>query len=111
MSYVQPACVNGEIYHVYTKSIAGFRIFNTDADLSRMRRLLRYYQFRSVMRFSDFLNLHTLENNMEMEAAITSYVKGFSKQVDIISYCLMPTHVHLILKQLKDNGITLFMGN
>ncbi|MDO8579983.1 MAG: transposase, partial [Candidatus Omnitrophota bacterium] len=31
--------------------------------------------------------------------------------VEIIAYCLMPTHIHLVLKQLKDNGISHFMRN
>ncbi|MCM8795996.1 MAG: transposase [Candidatus Omnitrophica bacterium] len=33
------------------------------------------------------------------------------KRVEIIAYCIMPTHLHLILKQLKNNGISVFMGN
>ncbi len=31
--------------------------------------------------------------------------------VNIIAYCLMPTHIHLILKQLTNNGISYFMSN
>ena len=32
-----------------------------------------------------------------------------NKLVDIICYCLMPNHFHLIMKQLIDNGIPKFM--
>jgi putative transposase len=31
------------------------------------------------------------------------------KSVDMISYCLMPTHLHLLLRQNVDDGITNFM--
>ncbi len=31
--------------------------------------------------------------------------------VTIISYCLMPTHFHLLLRQEVENGISAFMGN
>ncbi|MEE8423717.1 MAG: transposase, partial [Thermodesulfobacteriota bacterium] len=31
--------------------------------------------------------------------------------VEVIAFCLMPTHLHLILKQMKENGISSFMGN
>jgi putative transposase len=33
------------------------------------------------------------------------------KYVEIIAFCLMPTHVHLLLKQLEDDGISTFTGN
>ncbi len=31
--------------------------------------------------------------------------------LEIIAYCCMPTHIHLILKQLKKGGISVFMSN
>lgn len=31
--------------------------------------------------------------------------------VDIVAYCLMPTHAHFILRQLKDGGISRYMSN
>ena len=33
------------------------------------------------------------------------------KLIQIVAYCIMPTHLHLVLKQLKENGITKFIGN
>lgn len=31
--------------------------------------------------------------------------------IQIVAYCIMPTHLHLILKQTKENGISKFMNN
>lgn len=33
------------------------------------------------------------------------------RHVDVIAYCVMPTHIHIILRQLSDCGIERFVGN
>ena len=44
-------------------------------------------------------------------SAFNSIVQDQESIVQIIAYCLMPTHIHLILKQVHDAGISSFMGN
>jgi len=91
--------VNGGVYHIYNKSIADFRIFNDDKDYDRIVGLMSFYIAEEVpYKFSTYKKI----KNAEL---------SFSKQiVDIVAYCIMPTHVHLILKQNRDNGIEKFMG-
>lgn len=90
--------VTGEIYHIYSKSIAEFVIFNNDVEYSRMKETMLYYQTeRQHVNFAKFI-----ETEVKQEA-------GGEKLVDIICYCPMPTHLHLTLKQLKDKGISNFM--
>ncbi|MCL5407662.1 MAG: transposase [Patescibacteria group bacterium] len=102
--------VTGEVYHILSRSIAGYEIFNNQGDYVRMQRLLKYYQFDFDWKFSDFINLDIVgKNGFDQSLNIFSVDK--EKQVQIIAYCLMPTHVHLILKQLKDDGISKYFGN
>ncbi|MFH1093531.1 MAG: transposase [Candidatus Omnitrophota bacterium] len=98
--------VTGEIYHVFTKSIAGFRIFTLKEEFSRIKNLLRYYQHKHLpMKFSKFKELQrSLDVKLEE-------INKHEKIVDIIAYCVMPTHIHLVLKQLTDNAISIFMNN
>ena len=95
--------VTGEIYHVFNKSIAGFRIFNNDTEFIRMKEAVSYYQWgmrnTRFSRWKDTKNKDAVERNIKED-----------KLVDIIAYCIMPTHFHLILKQLKDKGISVFMS-
>ena len=91
--------VNGMVYHVCNKSIAGFKIFNDDRDYDRIMGLMSFYIAEEVpYKFSTYKKTKNIE-------------LSFSKQlVDIVAYCIMPTHIHLILKQNQDNGIEKFMG-
>jgi putative transposase len=98
--------VNGEIYHIYSKSIGEIKIFRNKAEFERMKNLIRYYRIIGTpQKFSVFCRTKNRED---------LYKNYFAKKecfVETISYCLMPTHIHLILKQLTDNGISTFMSN
>lgn len=102
----------GEIYHVFNKSIAGFKIFNTEADYLRIIATIRYYQVVGCsLSFSDFLRLKRTEGN-NIDECLKDYLKDKKEKIaDMLAYCIMPTHIHLILKQLKEKGISLFMSN
>ncbi len=94
----------GEVHHVFSKSIAGFKIFRNDREYERMKKLLKFYKTENPsLKFSAFLELKN-KNDFQQ--------KRFSNNdnlVKIIAYCFMPTHFHLVLKQIKDNGISIFM--
>lgn len=96
--------VTGEVYHVFTKSIAGYKVFNNDSEYYRMRDALKFYQVNDPpLKFKYYV----LKDKQDK---IFSLV-GCGKLVNVIAYCIMPTHLHLVLKQLTDEGITVFMGN
>ncbi|MDP1853477.1 MAG: transposase [Candidatus Omnitrophota bacterium] len=101
----------GEVYHVFSKSIALFKIFNSDADFSRMKRMLKYYQLENQPdKFSRFLEIERTQKE-GFDKHFESVAGKSKKLVEIIAYCFMPTHLHLILKQLEDRGISFFMSN
>ena len=96
--------IEGEIYHIYNKSISGYKIFNSYYDYSRMKRLFVYYSCVRKKKFSEWergkKKMKKLDEKLDIE----------EKFVDIIAYCIMPTHIHLILKQKKEKGISIFMS-
>lgn len=100
--------VDGGIYHVFTftRSISGFVIFRTDSDYERMRSQLRYYRMvNPPMRFSHFLEIK------DKESIHQRFSENKEHLVEIMAYCLMPTHIHLVLKQSKGASISRFMSN
>lgn len=105
------ALVSGKSYHVFNKSIANFKIFNTDDEYLRMKNAIRYFQVEGMpIKLSRFMELGEVKES-GFSVPFLSISKAKEKYVQIIAYCLMPTHIHLILKQLKEKGISNFMGN
>jgi len=93
--------ITDEIYHVYSKSIAEYVIFNNDFEYSRMREVIEYYRIeRPFVSFSRFKERDIQVKQLDAK-----------RLVQIICYCIMPTHIHLVLKQLEDKGISIFMSN
>ncbi len=90
--------VNGQIYHVYNRGVEKRRIFEDRRGYKRFLQIIQYYQLEGPKpKFSNFIK-YKLSNP-----------DSNKKIVDIISYCLMPNHFHLLIKQLKDGGISEFI--
>jgi len=99
--------VTNNVYHILNKSIEKFIIFNTDYDYARMIELIKYYQFANVpVKYS-----YLMSRSIEEQISNKSYIKDKNeKLVNIISYCLMPTHFHMTLQQLVYGGISKFVN-
>jgi len=98
--------IDGRIYHVFTKSIAGFRIFRNKRDYERFIEMFKFYRHKSVpVKFSEY------EEFADRELYYETKIRNLGFLVEIMAYCVMPTHFHLVLKQLLENGITIFLKN
>lgn len=108
MPYRNVYFANDQIYHVFNRGVAKQPIFLSIRDYQHIIELLDYYRFENTpTSFSNFKKIphedrKNLLNNLKQENKI---------QVEIISFCLMPNHVHLLLKQVVSNGIKKFMAN
>lgn len=95
MAYKQTVFANGEYYHIFNLGVEKRQIFLVRRDYQRFLETLIYYQnANSSVRFS-FSKMPSAPKKSEEE-----------KLVEIICYTLMPTHFHLLLRQVIENGIT-----
>ena len=96
-----------KVYHITTKSIAKYVIFNNKTEYLRMKEVIQYYQVEDpLLRFSYFAAWRKDKN----ELVNKKDRKGKKKLIRVIAYSLMPTHIHLVLQQLKKNGISIYMN-
>ncbi len=92
--------IEGEIYHVFNKSIANFGIFNDLNNGQRFLNVTEYYNNRLITKsFSQFV----FKKEFEYQNII--YPKEFL-HVKFLSYCIMPDHYHFLLKILKNNSLS-----
>jgi len=96
------------VWHVYNKSIAKFTIFNNEQEYKRMIALFKYYQVKNrPLCFSDFMRS---SKNKPTELQEKGRHADSQKLVEIIAYCIMPTHPHLLLSADDKNSISVFMN-
>ncbi len=97
----RPSFVNNYFYHIFNRGVEKRNIFLDNEDFRRF-----------LFGISEFNDINSTINILRRfnEGSPTS-LKMIDKEplVKIISYCLMPNHFHLILKQLKENGISKFL--
>lgn len=106
MPYRKSPLVSGEIYHVYNRSVARQPIFLTDRYYQRAYEVLSYYNnLNPPVRFSHFSRMTSLLKNEILE----NLNKDNQKLVKILAFSLMPNHVHFLIKEIRDKGITTFM--
>jgi len=101
----------GGVYHVMNKSIAGYRIFNGEADYERASMLLSYYaydgdleKFSRLKQIVDTYGGKLIDRILELDSS-------HERRVDIWAYCLMPTHVHLLLRQRTVDGVSSYISD
>jgi len=93
------------------KSIAGYEIFTKPGEYQRMLQVMRYYLVpHSPLPFSKFITLKRVET-LGFEQCVEDLCDPEDYLVQVIAYCLMPTHIHLVIKPGSDQGAVEYLGN
>lgn len=96
---------NGEYYHIFNRGVDKRITFSNKREYVRAISVIRYYSFhKPPIRYSRLLTLP-----QDMRENVLLSLKN--KSVNIIAYCIMPNHFHLLLQQVQENGISRFVAN
>ena len=100
----KPQFENNEIYHIYNRGVEKRKIFLEDKNYFRFIHDL--FEFNDTIPAGKYYIFGgaTSEN-------IAQNPKSRKREllVEILSFCLMPNHYHLLLRQLKNGGIVKFI--
>lgn len=100
--------VSDEIYHLYNRGVDKRTIFLDDSYYSRFVSTLRHY-LKYDYPYSLFLQRVRDGENIKGLALKMATYQWNEPPVEILSFCLMPNHFHLQVRQMVENGITTFM--
>lgn len=106
MVYQKRNITTDGIYHILNKGVDGRKIFLNDKDYLRfIHDLFEFNDTNPVNNITYFFR-----NNKSKDIA-RPYINKKPREllVEILAFCLMPTHYHLLLKPRFDDGISRFM--
>lgn len=101
----RPQFVTGEFYHIFNRGVEKRDIFQQIADYFRFIFCLYELNDKGLVNMRN-----RIKNRKDKKyRGATPVSKPKEPLVEIIVFCLMPNHYHLVLRQLVDGGISLFM--
>ena len=89
---------NGETYHIFNRGVEKRTIFLNKSDYKRFVKTIFYYVRERNLKYS----LSTSDTDPDWNN------RG-GRLVEILSYCLMPNHFHLLITQKQDKGVSKFL--
>ena len=95
----------GEYYHICNRAVNKQTIFHDTGDYFRFLFLILYFQSPMV-----FQQLGRLVKDFVLSRALD--IKGEvvkKRKIELVAFCIMPNHFHLIVKELEEAGIATHM--
>lgn len=96
----------GEIYHIFDKSIGNEVIFPSLRHLNQILNSIDFYRYKQSLKYSKFKQM-----TQDRRKSYMSDINKDTPLVGIYAFAFMPNHYHLLLKQLQDDGIKIFISN
>jgi len=110
MNNQPPQLVNGELYHVISRTVGDTVVFEDEKDF--YRGIFSIYEFNNNNPVEIWLRRQQRKVEKLLESSGRQTSQDSDKRdriVEVLAFSFMPNHLHLILRQIKDNGITEFM--
>lgn len=100
MTYYQTILVAGQIYHVFNRGVEKRTTFIDSKDYERFVDTLNYYRVKTPPARFSFRKRGIFSGRQAETVSIG----------EIICFCLMPNHFHLLVKQIEEQGITTLLS-
>lgn len=107
MPYRKQQFINNEIYHIVLRGVDDNLIFKNTDDY--YRSIFSIYEFNHIGPIEIRRRRQIRAQLKRAGGGLSSATDSRKRLVEILAFCFMPNHIHLLLRQLKEGGITNFM--
>ena len=99
------------IHHIYNRGADKRRIFMDEQDCKRFLECLRDLNNKKNVSLRDLHDKAQYKGSTSGNSPRLNLCESPKDErlVEVLCYCLMPNHFHLILRSLVENGIAIFM--
>jgi putative transposase len=104
--------VKNGYYHIYNRGVEKRRIFLDKQDYKVFLSYLKEYLLpKDIIKLQDQLN--NLKTYYKEKDKITRLLRmnNFYDEIELLAFCLMPNHFHLLIKQNEKDSIDKFMNS
>lgn len=106
MSSRKIVLATGEIYHLFNRAVGNEDILISKRNLHRTIEVIDYYRLPQKIKYSKFRSL-----TEELQKKYLASINNQMPLIVIYAFALMPTHYHLLVRQLADGGLRIFASN
>lgn len=104
--------VTGEIYHIVVRAVGDAKIFVDENDY--YRGIFSVYEFNSANSVEIWRRRRDRLTEKKIEKIVGSprphnLMDSRERLVEVLAFAFMPNHIHLLVRQLKDGGVSQFM--
>jgi putative transposase len=94
------------VYHIVNRGINGLNIFLKNKDYYRFILALEFFNNTEPFNFSQLASRGNLNTQTLLEK-----IRANKKEpiVELLAFCIMPSHYHLLIREIKQDGIVDFM--
>jgi REP element-mobilizing transposase RayT len=107
MAYRKEKFDNGDIAHLVMKGVEGRSIFSDENDY--FRAVFSIYEFNDINPANiqkRRKNRNSFKKKMRLGQTSPHFEDNRDRMVDLLAFCFMGNHMHLLVRQLRDNGTT-----
>ncbi len=100
----------GEYYHLYNRGMQKQPIFSNDSDRARLLFLLLYLQSTTTVSNVGYHAQHFIKHSVFDKVSMRLYEDILNnRQVELVAFCFMPNHFHLVVYEKVAGGIARYM--